>query len=215
MTKENKKLVKKYKREFNYWINGGSILFYSENEWTKLKSDSVLAFNWAYPELIDSIVINDEYVELRKAYAEGKTIQYKNDSCDWSDITDSWFVGPVEHYHIKPDEPEFKVGDFVYYYKDCSAQVKSIGEIKEIKPNGMLISNSWLGNKSMLCDSIEKWEPKVGEYCLFKNGSDGTYDLRRFKEYKENSIAPYKTIEPNGYIECIPFIGELPNSLKG
>jgi hypothetical protein len=210
MTKENKKLAKKYKNEFDHWLNDGEILFYSENEWSKLKSDCILAFNWDYPELIDAIVINDEYVEFRKALAEGKIIQYKNDSGGWSNITDPWFVDPVENYRIKPEEPKFKVGDFVYYFEDCSAQVKSIGEIKEINPKGMCISNSWLGNKSMLWDSIEKWEPQPGEWCWFYDSTSDIPLLRQFKRVNGQTIET-----GSGYFcYCEPFIGELPSNLK-
>lgn len=77
----NKELVKQYKTEFDYWLNGGTLL-------TGLRNLVSNQIKW-YPSIINHfiedstsneilITINDEYVEFRKAIVEGKTIQYRS-----------------------------------------------------------------------------------------------------------------------------------------
>ena len=103
----NKALINKYWKEFCHWKDGGDIIAYHirKNEWYEPMSP--------FTSEVDIYIINDEYVEYRKALAEGKTIQF--DSKDGKGFKD-WdvdFSASVEDYRIKPDEPEFKVGDYV------------------------------------------------------------------------------------------------------
>ena len=63
----NKELINKYKLEFDYWLNGGKILYKhtNSNAWWNEEP-------WSYSiSYVTAIIIKDEYVELRKALAEG------------------------------------------------------------------------------------------------------------------------------------------------
>ena len=119
----NKELIKKYKEEFDWWINGDPICMLSIfNEWSNHSYESYRAFKWENPNVVKAIVKNDSYIEFRKAMAEGKVIQYSRlvDDCPtWVDINMAvWpFDKGAKHYRIKPDEPTFKVGDWCYFKK--------------------------------------------------------------------------------------------------
>ena len=83
----NKELIKKYKVEFDYWINGGNIQAYYKLDntpkwWTDKESLDYYGddnFNNVIENSLDTddvlVVIDDEYIEFRRALAEGKTIQ--------------------------------------------------------------------------------------------------------------------------------------------
>ena len=118
----NKQLINKYKHEFDHWLNEGKILYkhINSNAWWNNEP-------WDYsPDFITAIIINDEYVEFRKALAEGKTVQYNFGSFGqhkqdfpnvWKDLNLSIGIlsdrAHPENYRIKP-EPIFKTGDWVY-----------------------------------------------------------------------------------------------------
>jgi len=137
-------LVKKYKKEFDYLVNGGSVWFryriiegsegnvgmtvwYLSNvvdtEWEENTTDY-----WSLPYTDLQVVINDKYVEFRKALAEGKVIQVDkamfydedfdgldSDGSYWIDIATSQpTFGLQPHcYRIKPAEPKFRLGDWI------------------------------------------------------------------------------------------------------
>jgi molybdopterin converting factor small subunit len=108
----NRELIKKYKKEFDYWLdNPDNLLFKSnidkESKWRKF-DDSGDDWTWThhYNDKV-KIVINDEYVEFRKALAEGKTIQFlqgiKNNT-EWIDADESYFNGCGTNYlRVKQD----------------------------------------------------------------------------------------------------------------
>lgn len=114
----NKQLILKFKAEFNHWLYGGKILVNNIGcnppNWVPIESISPM---WECE--YDNYIINDEYVEFRKAQVEGKTIQVldkyiaKGNNGEYfvKGATDS-FCYPVAAYRIKP-EPPFKVGDYV------------------------------------------------------------------------------------------------------
>ena len=102
----NKALIKKYKKEFDYWLEDGKLLLgykcrYSSIEWMDLNED-----DWDYCLTKIIIVINDEYTELRKAQAEGQQIQVFKTSNDqkWIDVDSILDAVPVELHRIKPME---------------------------------------------------------------------------------------------------------------
>lgn len=105
----NKELIKKYKAEFDHWLNGGELLSKHPDESNWYLVTVVL---WNSPKM--QYVINDEYVEFRKALAEGKAVQMycKYDSITpiWDDMTEViksiGFVMTKDNYRIKPEEPE-------------------------------------------------------------------------------------------------------------
>lgn len=61
----------------------------------------------------------------------------------------------------------------------------------------------------------EKWQPKPGEWCCFWDCGHNEFLVAQFKEYRNNSVYPYKIIAGAAYKHCAPFTGELPEHLKG
>ena len=67
----NKELIKKYKMAFEHWLNGGKILYKDEfNNWEN--SEDIWDLR---TEKVKDVIINDKYVELRKAVTKGKKIE--------------------------------------------------------------------------------------------------------------------------------------------
>ena len=110
----NKDVIKKYKAEFDWWLDGGSIIVRTPTG------------NWYSPDVAWNgtecfYVINDQYVEFRKALAEGKTVIVVNDDSPHGDIGIRDITSQEDlkcvherHLRIKHDmEPTFKVGDYV------------------------------------------------------------------------------------------------------
>lgn len=172
----NKKLIQKFKKEFDHWLNEGELL-YREKDWidpTAWAPITKQGFDW--PEHRNEslfktldIIINDEYSEFRKALAEGKIVQFlecvdqnetdsTNDVYDWINWSQakshSKFTNGIK-YRIKPDEPKFKVGDWVRFI-DTPDQIEQY--------NGKPYHSE--------CN-IELWKPQPGKMCIFwDNGSD-------------------------------------------
>ena len=119
----NKELIKKYKVEFDHWLNGGAIQAFYKNDnepkwWTD--DDSIYCDNFSHiiskslglDDVI--IVIDDEYIEFRKALVEGKIIQldeaakFSDPNRGWVDLScksfgSSTHLFPVNYYRIKPE----------------------------------------------------------------------------------------------------------------
>lgn len=199
----NIELIKKYKAEFDHWLNGGEVIYNFK--------DNRKFYNLTWDESIDAlnyIIVNDEYVEFRKALAEGKTIQWTSSDNQydyplWEIVTkiDTYF--PVNRYRIKSEEPQFKVGDWIRS-KDgidvCAVTKDTIRFYKE-------------GFNKDLSDEWELWQPQPGEWCWFRDNR-GEASLRQFLQMcpvvKTNYISKQGLI--SGTVE--PFIGKLPTFLK-
>lgn len=198
----NKELIKKYKSEFDHFINGGSILVKYAN-----LSEAQLGYeDWHEDEMVFDtrldykIVINDEYSELRKALCDGKTIQvyYKfNDT--WNDTIKPEFEGNVSNYRIKPEEPKFKIGDFV--------KNESIGLIKQYSLSDLEYDktatniNNWI-----------KWKPSHKELCWFWSGNKlEEATLSKFHSYTKHG--GFKTIY-DSFKYCEPFLNSKPSWFK-
>lgn len=107
-------LITKYKAEFDHFLKNGKILGKLKNEtnwFCKCDPKHMWEGNHGYakskPREMEYIIINDEYVEFRKALCEGKTVQYYVDGfAGWQDVTtvgNHCIVG-VKNYRIKPEE---------------------------------------------------------------------------------------------------------------
>lgn len=103
----NKELILKYKTEFDHWLNGGKLRHKAYGKWEQ--TNNIWSCRTAD---IAAVVIDDQYVEFRKALAEGKTIQiaglnpkahptiYKN---SYVDMTGGLFDKAIELYRIKEE----------------------------------------------------------------------------------------------------------------
>lgn len=134
----NKELIKKYKKEFDHWLNEGYLLarvITSDEDdflytiWYEVDNKVLALEEWTSDYLFNltniqtnyykpQFIINDEYVELRKALIEGKEVETKiyyseYPSClrnaerreEWHKFTNKdIFFGPAKYYRVKPDE---------------------------------------------------------------------------------------------------------------
>ena len=232
----NKELIKKYKKEFDYWLNGGEVLFFYWEDWYSSTCNPEMVFNHISPDDVKYYIINDEFVEIRKALAEGKTIQYnfgnyginkKDFPNKWKDLDQS--IGILadracpENYRIKPEEPKFEVGDWVVN------RINEIGQIlqEDYKGKGLYkISNT----HALKCEvgtsakDLTIWVPKSGEWCWFwdydnqpaigkSNGVTPSSENCDF--YMGNTSHPYNIPHLfQGFVFCEPYIGQLPSVIK-
>lgn len=203
----NKELIKKYKNEFNHWLKEGKILYKHKHSVAWWTDDC-----WNYSsDYVQAIIINDDFVEFRKALAEGKTIQFNNAGRIWKDIK-FIVIGQDEtpsNYRIKPELP-FKAGDWV---RDTRPGVKR--PIVQLQPNCIALTNYEEDGKH-----YEKWTPEPGEWCWFFD-KDRIPTISQFVEFHKD-ISKYFATYPSKhksfgayYTHCEPFMGELPSDLKG
>ena len=106
----NKELIKKYKDEFNYWLDGGDVvlgfrdLFTNKIRWyPSIKNP--FSIESTSSELL--VVIKDKFFNYRKAFIEGKIVEFKHPNVnyhDWELVTkDHIFqsIVPGRKYRIK------------------------------------------------------------------------------------------------------------------
>ena len=214
----NKELIKKYKAEFDHWLNGGEVLFYTW-KWYNSKDNPSSTFNHSDPSVIKYYVINDAFVEFRKALAEGKTLQYNfgNFGTNKKDFPYSWkdldlSIGILadracpENYRIKPEEPKFKVGDCVRDLRD-----NRVFQINSVNFNLKL---------SIKNTVYVHWQPKKGEWCWFSN-KNGIPTIGQFLSIETDGNRKYSATFPNTphpfityYDYCEPFLGQLPTNIQ-
>lgn len=196
----SKEVILKYLTEFNAWVKGQEVYVMFNNGGHRLV-DSLEDFN----KDVKYIVLRDSYFPYRTALAEGRTVEvYATygvkalDEQPWRRfaIGCSTFDLPVECYRIKPEEPRFKVGDWIrqgdrvfqYTYKDL--------QYDKANPTH--------------CQNDEKWEPREGKICIFWDTRESYAIIDTFR-YKTNN--KYHT-ENTFWDNCMPFIGTLPPHMK-
>lgn len=213
----NKEVIKKYKDVFDYWIDGGKLYMADKSEtplnWLPLEP------TWSSSDII--YIIDDEYLHLRKALAEGKVIQYNplmSSHDRWDDIPKENKLSPtkcdtIKNYRIKPDEPTFKVGDWVKDSSDVYVPVIRVdaNAIYYISSKG---TDGYIENWYILKNNIKPWKPQPDEWCWFWDGfSKNAPILSRFR-FKADGKYICTNSEHLDYANCEPFIGTLPSNLK-
>ena len=216
----NKALINKYWKEFCHWKDGGEICIKdASNTWI-----STYYPDWEEPTFLR--VINDEYVEYRKALAEGKIVEFKLPDDDWVsleiDVSPSKRFSEHIDYRIKPDEPKFKVDDYVITtmsYRDTKNS-EEIALIKSISENGAcnLIFSRESKAKGDYCShqaglsSLKLWaleEADDDELVFVKvNGLHGRFTW--CLETKDSLVHKYEDCE---YTDAVPYIGQTPKQL--
>lgn len=99
----NKELVNKYWKEFCHWKDGGKLL-YTEDlvEWCDVPNE----YKWDI-DVCDWVVliINDEYVEYRKAVVEGKQLEWYAGGGHWIDydLVYPFHCTSVNKIRVKPE----------------------------------------------------------------------------------------------------------------
>ena len=112
----------------------------------------------------------------------------------------------TENYRTKPEEPKFKVGDWVRDLRDNRVfQINSVN------------FNLKLSTKNTV---YVHWQPKIGEWCWFWN-KDRLHTVAQLVEVCNEGNRKYFASIPNkphqlgGYYEnCEPFLGHLPTKLQ-
>lgn len=211
----NKELIKKkYKKEFEHWLNGGNLLMADENEnvWITLPDN---AWNLKDPftgKLF--IVINDDFVEIRKAIAEGKTVEYNfgNFGQNRQDFPDVWkeldlSIGIIpnktspENYRIK-SELEVRVGEWL-----LDTKYKTYDRVKEVFDTCVRIQSDFYITKDTITDGTFKiWRPEIGEWCIEDISDSVNFDNKHFivQQWRADS-----TWTP------VPYTVPLPYFIKG
>ena len=200
----NIELIKKYKAEFEHFLNEGKLL-------TRTKSDFIwndeinenLMWNFEIQDI--DIIINDEFSELRKALCDGKTVQayYKfNDT--WNDIIKPEFKNNVSNYRIKPEEPKFKIGDFVKFTDISNKHPQQIIKIEDEVAYTEF-------NKCLLTQLI-LWTPVKNEWCWFYD--DKFKKSSHLAKFKQMSRQFFESEEIGIYDYCEPFLNCFPSYLK-
>ena len=220
-----KETILNYEKEFLAWCKGESILLGAPASMHEkpLVWREVRDFNDWKP--LDTVyVLNDSYSTYRKALAEGKSIQmlcrYDKMEPIWDDMTEViksiGFVDVKENYRIKPEEPKFKVGDWVVeIHSTTKAQVLELFgnqiRVKFCYPDAIITTDS---------SDFIPWKPKKGEYCWFWNKGT-TLTVLELLEIVDDGNRKYFAAMPNtthslgGYYQyCEPFLGKLPTKLQ-
>ena len=127
----------------------------------------------------------------------------------------------ADNLRIKPEEPKFKVGDWVIHNGEYKQVTKAIDGYIDSLDNKVAVI--------MKEESLELWEPKVGEWCWVFNYLREVPNLRRiirvedtFK-YRFDDETFTKAVRVSrgndlsdevGYKFCEPFIGQLPTTIE-
>ena len=200
----NKDVIKKYRDVFDYWLDGGKVLEKSpdfEGWFTMKESIAFQCTNTVY-------VQDDEYAELRKAQADGKTILFiSRVLCKEVEMCGTDFTQPIGDYRIKPDEPKFKVGQWM-----INTKTEASGGREQSSP--LLVTQDWLdhieqygvtwrGNTSYTGDleNFELWQPQDGEYVACWN-AEGVYCVGKYTDGLIEGIT-WKNIAPLEFITTL------------
>lgn len=208
----NTELIKKYKAEFDHFLNGGKLLIRNndENIWINMTE-----VHWDMNHETVSIIINDEFSELRKALCDGKTVQeyYKfNDT--WNDIIKPGFKDNVSNYRIKPEEPQFKAGDFIRQTKELGINASRIYRIKAHISDILYSVEKNIYNVDAINakkEYFELWKPSHKELCYFTHDTNTktSATLREFREISKDGF--YVDCFGARFIYCEPFLGTKPS----
>ena len=205
----SKEVILKYLTEFNAWVKGQEVYVIFNNGGHRLV-DSLEDFN----EDVRYILLKDSYFPYRIALAEGKTVQCNAREGE-NDITYTayghlWWVDTTEFkyatrfYRIKPDKPEFKVGDFVRYIHANSQ--------KPLRIINIHCERYYFENAEIILrvDEIEKWKPTEGEICIFWDTINTGAVISKFSHMEQEK---YGT-DLYTWNNCMPFTGTLPPHMK-
>ena len=198
----NKEVIKKYKPEFDWWLDGGEVIHtYDLVTWHK-------TFESTWSKCPIAIVIQDEYVEFRQAVAEGKTVEHRGSLMgEWctQTIGNVEFTLPVEDYRIKPNETTWtpKEGDYVVY-QDGIKQIERVTIAGNLMYTNIFMDECWLSAKD-----CKLWQPKEGDVVVCWDN--------RWSEYTKNIIhinTYMKLKDVLDFDNCIPYIGQNFEDMK-
>ncbi len=196
----NLELIRKYEKEFLHMLHGGKLKYFTGKEWLTYSGVEL----WTASNDL-KIIIDDQYVEFRKALADGKTIEerYYTPTDHWGKHLSGFAVSP-KMLRIKPEEPEFKVGDWITVNGPTGTFTECISGIAD---DTYTLSGTNICYKSQ----ASKWEPKEDEVCIFWNNDSNTAVIAKLRYIV--STGTYRT-EHSYWDNCMPFTGALPSHIK-
>lgn len=141
--------------------------------------------------VVKYIIINDEYVELRRALAEGKTVQYSPDNCEtWLDLDSNAkinFRWPLQNYRINPEEQSIKIGDYLY-----DIQYNKYHRIENILDENVETSKFRIYKSSINDYDYRIWIPKIGELVVIQLEDYSTgFTVTRWEENSKFIPVPF------------------------
>lgn len=143
-------------------------------------------------------VQNDEYAELRKAQADNKIIEHKSPELNvWYTKSKTSDFNTFTDYRIKPDEPKFKVDDWVYTEEGYLGKI-----ISHIYNNLYNISGLRFNAKVS-----RLWTPKEGDVVIFLDEP-----TPRILKLQTCNMMYAKSLFVNS--KCIPYIGQPFEEIK-
>ena len=223
----NIELIKKYKTEFDHFLNEGKLLCALKDE---LKWINTTEATWSFKDTeCIFIIIDDEYSHLRKALCDGKIIQIwevieqhvsdsSKDIYGWKDFKSlkphSPFGGEIHNYRIKPKESEFKVGDFIRQTKELGINVSRIYRIKAHISDILYSVEKNIYNVDVINaneEYFELWKPSHKELCYFTHDTNTKTSaiLREFREISKDGF--YVDSFGARFIYCEPFLNSKPS----
>jgi len=147
-------------------------------------------------------VQNDDYTEFRKALVDGKVLQWFNENLNiWVDYKEEdakFFLMCKDKYRIKPDELEYKIGDWVVIPESTQPSyiTQFSDKIKEIY--------------SDLLNDIKLWTPRKDEWCVFWNDKHMHYTLGQYSHIqhgndfiKQGDLSYYNNIAPLEFVRTL------------
>lgn len=97
----------------------------------------------------------DPYYEFRKAYLEGKQLQFKNDKGGWEDIPDGFPpLFTTDEYRIKPDDIIWKV----VLSDDCALGIAKTTDKHVYFTGNEEECNEWINEHNNFTDIMWAWE---------------------------------------------------------
>ena len=212
----NLELIKKYLPEFNSYVKGQPLTLGYKTHWGTYEWTDLVWADWDSSINEHIIIVNDEYLPYRKALAEGRHIQFFNtkdslyDSSKplhtWQDIDKIHTHGRPSDYRIKPEEPEFKVGDWITVNEPAGTFIECISGIND---DTYILSGTNICYKSQ----ATKWNPTRGEVCIVWD-DDCLSSPSIIKFDYTNDSSQYRATDNTCWDNCMPFTGVVPPHMK-
>lgn len=222
----NKKLIQDNMEAFKHWLDGGSVLLGIRDSITSI-------IKW-YPSVTDPfeeestsgellVIINDDYCTYRKALVEGKIVEFRHEKMgfeDWTIVNEEHIFQNVvkgREYRIKPEEPKFKIGDFIRQTKELGINVSRIYRIKaHISDILYSVEKNIYDVEAINAkeEYFELWKPSHKELCYFTHDTNTktSATLREFREISKDGF--YVDCFGARFIYCEPFLSSKPSWFK-
>lgn len=110
------------------------------------------------------------------------------------------FTLPLKHYRVKPEGPQFKVGDWICQDTTYVMKVNRITDYAYHSNDG----------KAIKLENAKLWKPKPGEWCWYSKWDK----IVCVEFYLCKFVLDMNEVEPEFKHKYEPFIGELPTFLK-